>query len=198
VWPTIQDPEVLKQLRCREGPFEAVAATPKFYNRDKPVFAGRIGDTMADQLTEFLRSKKEQSTRGEVDWEAKKAQWLTSLQRLYARIKDLMDESIRDGTVDVVEFEAEVNEDYIGTYPAPQLKLTVGRDRVVFSPKGVNVIGAEGRVDLQGDRDTVTLIRTAGAGDREWEVVLQRVPKLVAVPLDESSLAAALQHVMLT
>jgi hypothetical protein len=153
---------------------------------------------MADQLTEFLRNKKEQSTRGEVDWEAKKAQWLTSLQRLYARIKDLMDESLRDGTVDVVEFEAEVNEDYIGTYRVPQLGLTVGRDRVLFSPKGVNVIGAEGRVDLQGDRDTVTLIRTASAGDREWEVVLQRVPKLVAVPLDESSLAAALQRVMLT
>jgi hypothetical protein len=151
---------------------------------------------MADQLTEFLRSKKDQSAGGQVDWEAKKAQWLASLEKLYARIKNLLDESIRDGTVDVVGFEAEVNEDYIGTYRVPQLGLTVGRDRVLFSPKGINVIGAEGRVDLRGDRDTVTLIRTASDGDGKWEVVLQRVPKLVAVPLDASSLAAALQRVM--
>ena len=151
---------------------------------------------MADQLTEFLRSKKDQSAGGQVDWEAKKAEWLASLQRLYARIKNLLDESIRDGTVEVFEFEAEVTEDYLGPYKVRQLGLAVGRDRVLFSPKGVNVIGAEGRVDLQGDRDTVTLIRTASGGGGEWEVVLQRVPKLVAVPLDESSLAAALQRVM--
>jgi len=108
-----------------------------------------------------------------------------------------MGESIRDGTVVVDELESEVTEDFIGTYKVPQLQLTVGRDRVVFSPKGVNVIGAKGRVDLRGDRDTVTLIRTASDGDGEWRVVLQRVPKFVAVPLDESSLAEALQRVML-
>ena len=152
---------------------------------------------MADQLTEFLRSKREQSAGGQVDWETKKAEWLASVQTLYTGIRKLMGESIRDGTVVVDELESEVTEDFIGTYKVPQLQLTVGRDRVVFSPKGVNVIGAKGRVDLWGDRDTVTLIRTASDGDGEWRVVLQRVPKFVAVPLDESSLAEALQRVML-
>ena len=59
-----------------------------------------------------------------------------------------MGESIHDGTVDVDELESDVTEDFIGTYKVPQLQLTVGRDRAVFSPKGVNIIGAKGRVDL--------------------------------------------------
>src|ERR1022692_2697577 len=126
-----------------------------FTMETSPFPAWRTGGTVADQLTEFLRSKKDQSAGGQVDWEAKKAEWLASLEKLYARIKNLLDESIRDGTVDVVGFEADVNED-CGTYRVPQLGLTVGRDRVLFSPKGINVIGAEGRVDLRGDRDTVT------------------------------------------
>jgi len=68
----------------------------------------------------------------------------------------------------------------------------------VFSLKGINVIGAAGRVDLRGDRDTVTLLRVLDHGREEWQVVLQRVPGFVAVPLEEGSLRTALQRVMLT
>lgn len=66
-----------------------------------------------------------------------------------------------------------------------------------FRPKGVLVVGAAGRVDINGGRDMVTLIRSMQGGDSEWAVVLQRVPHLRTAPLDPKSLRYALERVML-
>jgi hypothetical protein len=90
----------------------------------------------------------------------------------------------------------EVREDFIGTYAIDELRLTVGNDRVVFTPKGIAIIGAAGRVDLQGDRDTIPLIWRPGDEAGDWQFLLQRMPKVVTVPLDEQALAQALQRVM--
>jgi hypothetical protein len=66
---------------------------------------------------------------------------------------------------------------------------------VEFRPKGVTVIGAEGRVDIRGACDTVTLLNVPANGG--WEIVLQRVPHLTMVKLDRESLKDALERVML-
>jgi len=152
---------------------------------------------VADQLTDFLRDRKRQATPLNVDWEAKKADRLESVGRLYHLLRDLLRGPIHDQTVEIAEVPIEVTEDYVGAYRLPELRLTVGNDRVVFCPKGINVIGAAGRVDLRGDRDTVTLLRVLDNGREEWQVVLQRVPRFVAVPLEQGSLRTALQRVML-
>src|ERR1017187_2887288 len=89
------------------------------------------------------------------------------------------------------------SEDYIGTYTIPALELTVGGERVEFRPKGVLVIGAAGRVDIRGGRDTVTLVKNTDKAGGEWSMVLQRVPHLRTVPFDQESLKDALERVML-
>jgi hypothetical protein len=105
--------------------------------------------------------------------------------------------SIETMDVSVRTLDMEVTEDYIGTYTIPALELIVGGERVEFRPKGALVVGAAGRVDIRGGRDTVTLIRNAGNGDSEWNVLLQRVPSLRTVPFDRESLKYALERVML-
>jgi hypothetical protein len=145
---------------------------------------------MANQLAEFLSERKGKAQG--VDWQAKKRGWLDAVLRLHQQIMDLVPSDIAD----VVTTWIEVSEDFVGTYQAPELTLTVGDDRVVFSPKGLNVYGASGRVDLKGDRDVVTLIRLPEEESGEWQVVLQRVPRLVTVPLSERSLVEALERVM--
>ena len=75
--------------------------------------------------------------------------------------------------------------------------LTVGRERVESLPKGVTLIGAAGRVDLRGDRDTVTLLQDTPDPESGWTVVLQRVPHRNTVGLDRESLKDALERVML-
>ena len=147
---------------------------------------------MASQLVEFLEGRKEKSHG--IDWEQKKLEWLNAVALLYDQIEFLLGGTIDKGIVKAEKVEIEVNEDFIGTYSINELRLTVGDDRVTFKPVGINVIGALGRVDMRGDRDKISLLWTGGAGD--WQFVLQRVPGLVMIPLEEESLLAALKRVM--
>jgi hypothetical protein len=161
----------------------------------------RMANAANDQraLSEFLRRKKGEAS-SDVDWDAKRDEWMASVKRLYQFLTDdLLKVSIDEKTIEVSKASKQITEEYIGTYTLPELKLKIGNAQVVFSPKGANVIGAAGRVDLRGDRDTVTLIRekASTASSDQWKLVLQRVPNVVTRPLDSDSLKWALEHVML-
>lgn len=148
-------------------------------------------------MVDFLRSKKEQAPIPEINWQLKKDTWVRSVESLYELVQEMLRDSIASKDVIVRTFDVQVTEDFIGTYSIPALELSVGSERVEFRPKGVTVIGAAGRVDIRGERDTVTLLKdTANAGSG-WTIVLQRVPHLKTVQLDRESLKYALERVML-
>jgi hypothetical protein len=148
-------------------------------------------------LTDFIRSRHEQAGRPEIDWQAKKDRWIRSVGELYTHVQAMLRESVESRDVTLRTFDVDVTEDFIGSYKIPVLELSVGDERVEFRPKGVNVIGAAGRVDIRGERDTVTLVKDAATGESEWNVVLQRVPHRKTAPLDSESLKYALELVML-
>jgi hypothetical protein len=153
-----------------------------------------------DTLGEFLRRKKGESSSQDIDWNSKKDDWKDSVEQFYRYLTtDLLKNLIDDKTIEVSEVPKQITEEYIGTYTLPELRLKIGNSQVVFSPKGVNVIGATGRIDLRGDRDTVTLIRekTSTGSSHQWQMVSQRVPKVITQPLNSDSLKWALEHVML-
>jgi hypothetical protein len=152
---------------------------------------------MGDQLVDFLRSRNAQSHHADIDWQSKKDAWVRSVDALYGTIEEMLRDSIAAGDVALRRFDVQVTEDFIGEYTIPALELRVGGERVEFRPKGVNVIGAAGRVDLRGERDTVTLVKGKADANGEWAVVLQRVPSLKMAPLDRESLTRALEQAML-
>jgi hypothetical protein len=154
---------------------------------------------MEDQLVDFLRRRKEQEPSPEIDWEAKKDKWVRSVESLYGNVREMLRDSIASNDVGVRTFDMPVTEDFIGTYSIPALELSIGRERVEFRPKGVMVIGAEGRVDIRGESDTVTLVllKDQADGDGGWNIVLRRVPHLETVQLNRDSLKYALERVML-
>jgi hypothetical protein len=114
---------------------------------------------MEDQLVEFLRSKKVHAPLPEIDWQAKKDAWVRLVEGLYERVQEMLRDSIASKDVIVRTLNVEVTEDFIGTYSIPALELSVGGERVKFRPKGVTVIGAAGRVDIRGERDTIALLK---------------------------------------
>jgi hypothetical protein len=152
---------------------------------------------MEDQLVDFLRSRKEREPSPEINWQAKKDEWVRSVESLYGFIEDMLRDSIASNDVMVRRFDVPVTEDFIGAYSIPALELSVGSARVEFRPKGVTVIGAAGRVDIRGERDTVTLLKDKADTDSGWAIILQRVPNLKTVQLDPDSLKYALERVML-
>lgn len=151
-----------------------------------------------DELREFLRERQAKSASGnKTDWEAKKREWIEAVEQLYDTIaKDIFGDAKE--LVNITRRQKEVVEHYIGRYTVPELVLQIGGEDVVFSPKAVNVIGAEGRIDLLGDRDQATIVRgwDPDAKQHRWDIVEMRLPSRILVPLTKDSLLAALRQVM--
>jgi len=147
----------------------------------------------SDELKEFLLSRQQQAPTSEIDWGERRRQWIGAVKRLYQKVtSELLAESIAQGLVTVSRVEKEIKEEYLGKYRVPELILNVNGETVRFSPKGRNIIGANGRVDLVGELDAMTLVLEPAG---HWSVVLSRVPRHV-VTLDSKTLAEALRRVM--
>ena len=143
----------------------------------------------SDELKTFLLSRQQHA----IDWGQRRQEWINAVEQLYQKITDeLLAGSVAQGLVTVSRIEKEIEEEYLGTYRVPELVLDVSGETVRFSPKGRNLIGAKGRVDLVGDLDSMTLILEP---DGRWSIVLSRVPRHVVV-LDATTLAEALRRVM--
>ncbi len=155
---------------------------------------GTLETIMAkEDLKEFFRKKKLRS-RGNVNWAAKKRAWLKSVDQLYETVeKEYLAGPIREGIVSVSRSPKTIVEDMIGKYEIPELVIKVGTEEAVFSPKGRNVVGASGRIDLKGDMGEKTLVLQPG---NRWGIVATRTPTLRVVPLDEKSLLDALKDIM--
>ena len=146
----------------------------------------------SDELKDFLLSRQRPAGNG-IAREERRRQWIDDVERLYEKVTgELLSDSIAQGLVTESRVDKAIEEEYLGKYRVSELILNISGETVRFSPKGCNVIGAKGRVDLVGELDAMTLVlEPAGY----WSVVLSRVPRQV-VTLDGSSLAEALRRVM--
>jgi hypothetical protein len=152
-----------------------------------------VKSSRSDELKNFLLSRHQHSPENEIDWGKRRREWIGAVKRLYQRVTgELLAESIAQRLVTVSHQEKEIKEEYLGTYRVPELILDIKGETVRFSPKGRNIIGANGRVDLVGELDAMTLLLEPVG---HWTVVLSRVPRHVAA-LDAKTLAEALRRVM--
>lgn len=145
-----------------------------------------------NQLRDFFREKKQKAKPADVDWGAKRDAWIEAVEDLYRTIESDFLKAAKDD-VEVAYADKVVNENCIGQYKVRELELRVGDERVVFSPKGVNIVGAKGRIDVEGDRGEATIV---WEGDGDWSIVLARTPALRLVRLNAESLAELLRGIM--
>lgn len=149
---------------------------------------------MNQSLTELLQKKqKQQEAGGAVDWDDRRNKYLAAIQDLYQQIEKMLAEPIQKKTVTLQRRSKQLSENFIGTYAADDLILVVGDEQVRFSPRGRNIVGASGRVDVVGERGEAMMILKP---DSKWEVVQTRQPTLNSVPFDDSAFAGVLQSVM--
>jgi len=148
---------------------------------------------MDKNLAELLASKQKQSgTSSDIDWDDRRNEYLKAVRTLYDQIKAILAEPIGQKTVTLYERTKQLTETYIGTYSADDLVLVIGGEQVRFSPRGRNVAGAAGRVDVVGEKGEATLILQ----DSGWGFVQTRQPKLVVAPLNEATFTEVLRSVM--
>jgi hypothetical protein len=145
-----------------------------------------------DQLQKFFQDKRRKAVPADIDWSARRDTWIVAVNDLYRTIEeDYLKAAKAD--VEIARLNNVVTEKYVGDYQIPQLVLRVGDEEVTFSPKGVNIVGALGRIDVQGDRGDATIV---WQGENRWSIVISRTPTVRLVPLGVDSLAEMLRGIM--
>jgi hypothetical protein len=149
---------------------------------------------MNQKLTElFQKKQKPLGSDAGIDWDSRRDEYLSAVRDLYDQIEKMLVEPIGQKTVATQRRPKQLTENFIGTYSAEDLVLVIGDEHVRFSPRGRNIVGAAGRVDVLGDRNEATLVFVPQSG---WGFVQSRQPRLEIVPFDESTLADVLKLVM--
>src|SRR5437868_940194 len=96
-----------------------------------------------DQLQELFHEKKRKAMPANGDWSARRDAWITAVGSLYRTIVDDYLKAAKDD-VEIAQTDKVCSENHIGEYHIQELVLRVGDEQVVFSPKGANVVGAQG------------------------------------------------------
>ena len=144
-------------------------------------------------LEEFIRSKASSPAQGEpeIDWQARKSNWLKNIADLYAIIRKWLEPLERDGVVRFLTTNITLQEEQIGAYDVEVLTILIGKQKVSFYPKGTMIIGADGRIDIRGQR----AVRTIIYNDGDWRLV-ERSPRLKVLPFNQNSFQDLLSEVM--
>lgn len=143
-------------------------------------------------MQKFFQEKKQKAKPVDVDWAGKRDAWIRAVEGLYRTIEDDYLRAAK-AEVEIARTDKVVTEDFVGEYHIPELILRVGDEQVVFSPKGTNVIGAKGRIDVLGDRGDAAIL---WQGDGQWRIVASRTPALRLVKLEVESFAVMLRGIM--
>jgi hypothetical protein len=149
---------------------------------------------MDQQLADLVQKKQKQSSAAQsIDWDERRDNYVAAVNALYQQIEAMLAEAIAQKAVMLQKREKQLTENYVGTYAVDDLILLIGDEQVRFSPRGRNIVAAEGRVDVVGERGEAILILQ---GDSQWGFVQSRQPKVTVVPFNETTLAEVLRLIM--
>lgn len=93
-----------------------------------------------------------------VDWDKRREDWLGYLNALYESVKTFLREYIDQGAIKLDFEEVQLNEEKIGAYRARKMIIHIGRQDITLTPIGGSIIGAKGRVDVQGSAGKARLL----------------------------------------
>lgn len=113
-------------------------------------------------FSEFFenRKKNEPKKSEKVDWEARKTQWLSSIENLYNTVDIIIINNFKKAGFQVTNKKEKVRifEEYIGAYDVENYSITADNIEIKFFPVGTIVIGAFGRVNMILPNETVKLV----------------------------------------
>lgn len=115
---------------------------------------------MTDRFKQFVQEQKKQADTDAAAMtpEQDKQRWLGNLQDLDVKVRGWLAEYAAEGDIEVSTEDVLLNEERVGYYKAPQVKIRVGSNWVKLKPIGTFLIGAYGRVDMEGPRGICRLI----------------------------------------
>jgi hypothetical protein len=110
---------------------------------------------------------------------------------LYEEVRNWLEPLKKETILDFIDSKMVLNEPPLGPYNVKVLTIVIGGQRISFVPKGTLIVGAQGRVDIQGHKGMRTIILS---GDK-WSLV-RRTPSLKLLDFDQTSFQSILDDVM--
>jgi hypothetical protein len=145
-------------------------------------------------LMQQLRDLRRKDEENEAESSQARVHWLEQVDGLLRAIRAWMLPAVQEGLARLDMATVHVDDDDVGAYDAPALKITLPGQRIVWvRPVGTLRVGAQGIVDVVSgssralivlNRSNVWKIRSAG-------------PSSTLVPLDGHAFARALQDLIL-
>lgn len=127
---------------------------------------------IAKEFEAFLKAKRQaQDDIAAIDWGKKKQEWLSHLRKLHKTFEDALAEYRKKGEIESELVDVDIDEEGIGAYKAPMMVISFGGETIKLRPIGMNVIAAEGRVDMEGLRGSATLVLVSSALKRPGAAV---------------------------
>ncbi|MBN3768331.1 hypothetical protein [Burkholderia sp. Se-20378] len=100
---------------------------------------------LAKQEADRERNESEQEK-----FAARKEWWLSEISGLYRQIDGWLKPLIKDDAVKISRGDVQISEKIIGSYQATTLRIKIGGTDILLVPRGTFILGAFGRIDLQG------------------------------------------------
>ena len=108
---------------------------------------------------------REAAAQKSIDWEAQKKEWLASVEKFYGDMEHWLKKYIDNGRITIEKGVERIQEEHIGKYQAASRVIKIGNDRVFLRPVGTLLLGARGRIDMEGPKATVKFILTGKHSD---------------------------------
>lgn len=108
-------------------------------------------------ISKFEKFLKEKDTEVmKIDWNEKKYFFIEKIDNFYSQVNEFI-EPYKD-KVRINNEEYAINEEYIGRYQTIKMVLHIKNNDIIFTPIGTNLIGACGRIDMEGSNGVVKFV----------------------------------------
>lgn len=113
-----------------------------------------------NRFEEFIRKQlqNKEPSPSLSDWDKVKSSWLKQIESFYVIIKNHLDSYIKNGVISCSFSNKNMLEEQLGPYNTTRMILSLYGNKLTFDPIGTVLIGAHGRIDLIGPRDTIKFL----------------------------------------
>jgi len=112
------------------------------------------------KVLDQLRAEKAALANSGFDPEEVRSEWLSELRRLFKTFRTWTKDAKRQGLLEIRNESVHLEEERLGGYDAPALRIASPRVAIRIVPRARNVIGALGRVDFETPSERLILIRS--------------------------------------
>jgi hypothetical protein len=114
---------------------------------------------MLTQLGETLRKKQNRLNSESSRWQSRRMEWVERIDKLFETITEWLQPLIDARLVSCETTRMSITEHALGTYEAPRMRIRFfSGEHVELVPKGLQVVGGSGRVDLLLGLRTVMIV----------------------------------------